>query len=75
LLKDENCAVLDYHAASSGDTSQTTGGNLSVPFSRVKNPKRKKLSFFLPFLGFFAIQDGTDGLSRNVGKELPLLDA
>jgi hypothetical protein len=27
---------------------------------------------FLFFLDFLALEDGTDGLSRNVGTELPL---
>jgi len=25
----------------------------------------------IPFLGFLALEDGTDRLSQNVGKELP----
>ena len=28
-----------------------------------------------PLLGFFTLEDGTDRLSRNVAKELPLLAA
>jgi hypothetical protein len=35
--------------------------NLSVPLSRIKNPRR------------MTPKDGTIGLSRSVGKELPLL--
>ena len=40
---------------------QTFRGNLSVPFSEVENPKG---------FGFSTPEDGTDRLSRNVGKEL-----
>jgi len=32
----DNCALLDYHAACSGNSSQTFRDNLSVPSSRVK---------------------------------------
>jgi len=38
-------------------------GNLSVPPTRVESP----------FLGFLTTEGGIDILSRNVGKELPLL--
>ena len=41
---DENCILLGYHAASSGNSYMT----------------------------FEALEDGTDRLTRNVGKELPL---
>jgi hypothetical protein len=34
---DENCAVLDYYAASSGNLVPTFLDNLSVPSSWVKN--------------------------------------
>jgi hypothetical protein len=37
----ENCALLDYYTASSGNFSQTFWDNLLVPFSRVMKPKRK----------------------------------
>jgi len=33
---DENCALLGYHAASSGNFLPTFRDNLSIPFSRVK---------------------------------------
>jgi len=57
--------------------------NLSVPSSRVKNPESFLVgkSFFFLFLHskkvfeFMALKDGTDRLSRNVGKKLPLLVA
>jgi len=34
----ENCPLLGYHAASSGNFLPMFQGNLSVPSSRVKNP-------------------------------------
>ena len=37
--EDENCALLVYYAASSGNFLQTFRDNLSVPSSRVKKPK------------------------------------
>jgi hypothetical protein len=37
--EDENCALLDYHAACSRYLLSTFRENLSVPFSRVKNPR------------------------------------
>jgi hypothetical protein len=60
---DENCALLGCYAASSGNSLPTFRDNLSVPSSRVKN------------LGHVTLEDGTDRLSRKVGKELPLLVA
>jgi hypothetical protein len=64
----DNSTPLDYYAANSGDSLPTFRENLSVPSSRVKNPRR-----FLkigPTLG-----DGTDRLSRNLSKELSQLAA
>jgi len=52
----ENCALLRYYAASSGNSLATFRDNLSVPPSRVKNLR--------PF------KDETDRLSRNFGKNL-----
>jgi len=40
---------------------------------QLKGQESKKKADFL--LGFFTPEDGTDRLSRNVGKELPLLAA
>ena len=57
---DENCALLGYDAASSGNTLPTFRDNLLVPSSRVKSK---------------SLEDGTDRLSRSVGKELSLLAA
>jgi hypothetical protein len=59
---DENCVLLGYYAAGGGITVPTIRDNQSVPSSGVK--KQKKLT----------LEDG-DRLSRNVGKELPLLAA
>ena len=39
--REENCAVLGYYAASSGNSLLTFRNNLSVPSSRVKNSKKK----------------------------------
>jgi len=36
---DENCAVLGYYAASSGNLLPTFRDNLSIPSSGVKNKK------------------------------------
>jgi len=36
---DENCALVGYYAASDGNSLPTLRDNLSVPSSRVKNPK------------------------------------
>jgi hypothetical protein len=36
----ENCALLGYYAASSGNSLTNFRDNLSVPSSRVKNPRR-----------------------------------
>jgi hypothetical protein len=65
---DEICALLGYHAASIGNPLPTFRDNVSVPSSRVKESQEEKL-FFLDFL---TLEDGTDTLSRNVGKGLPL---
>ena len=51
----ENCDLLDYYAASSGNFLPTFRYYLSVPSSGVDK------------------QDGTDRLSRNVDKKLPLI--
>jgi hypothetical protein len=36
----ENCYLLGYYAVCSGNSLPTLGDNLSVPLSRVKNPRR-----------------------------------
>ena len=58
----ENCALLGYNAANSGDFLPTFRDNLSVTSSGFKN-------------GFVNPDNETDRLSRNVGKKLPLLAA
>jgi len=58
----ETCSLLGYYAASSGNFLPTFRDNLSVASSGVKN------SPLTP-------EDGTDRLSQNVGKKLPLLAA
>jgi len=59
----ENCILLGYYAASSRNFLPMFRNSLSVPYSGFMNPKG---------LGFLNPEDGTDGLSRNVGKKLPL---
>jgi len=39
LKADESCALLGYHAASSRNSLATFRGILSVPSSRVNNPR------------------------------------
>jgi len=51
---------MDYYAASSGNSLPTFRDKLSVPSSGFK---------------ILIIENGTDRLSRSVGKELPLLAA
>jgi hypothetical protein len=43
---DENCVVLGYYAASSGDSLPTFRDNLSVPSSKVKNLENSSLAEF-----------------------------
>jgi len=62
---DENCALLGYYAASSGNFLPKFRDNVLVSSSGVKNPKE----------GLFILEGGIDMLSRNVGKKLPLLAA
>ena len=59
---DENCILLGYYTASSGNALPVFQDNLSVQSSRV------------PFV-FLTLKDGTDRLSQSVGKELSLLAA
>jgi len=49
--------ALGYYAARIGNSVSKFRDNLSVPFLRVKNPR--------------GLEDETDRLPRNVGKELP----
>ena len=61
---DEICALLGYYAASSGIPLPTFRDNVSVPSTRVKKSRKKK--------DLLTLEDGTDTLSRNVGKRIPL---
>jgi len=56
---DVNCALLSYYAVRSGNLLATFRDKIRVPSSRIKNPTS-------------TLEDGTDGLSRNVGKKLRL---
>ena len=60
---DENCVLLGYYGAGGGNSVPTIRDNQPVPSSAVKNHKKPTL------------EDGTDRMSRNVGKELTLLAA
>jgi len=40
VVDDENYAILSYYAGSSGNFRQKFRENLSVPFSRFKNPQQ-----------------------------------
>ena len=62
----DNCALLGHYASSSGSLLPTFRDNLAVPSSGVKNPEEN------PFL---YLEDGNDGLSRNVSKTFPPLYA
>jgi hypothetical protein len=61
---DEIFALLAYYAASSDNSLPTFRDNVSVPSSRVKTKSN-----------FFTLEDGTDTLSRNVGKGVLLYAA
>jgi len=79
----ENCALLGYYAACSGNSLPTFRDSISVPPSRVEYPKRKpgNLVYIGVYIGinkgflfgYSTLEKGTDRLSRNVGK--PLLAA
>ena len=55
---DEICALLGYFAASTDNPLATFRDNASVPSSRASKSK--------------TLEDGTDTLSLNTGKGLPL---
>jgi hypothetical protein len=59
---DDICDLLGYYAASSGKSLPTLRDNVSVPSSKGHEN----------FLEFLSLEDRTDTLSRNIGKELPL---
>jgi hypothetical protein len=58
-MEHEICALLGYYAASCGNCLLMFRDNVSVPSLWVKS------------LGLLTREDGTDLLSRNVGKQLP----
>ena len=60
-MSDENCALLDYYAVSSRSFLQTLRTTYRY---HLQEPRIKK-----------ECEYGTDMLSRNVGKKLPLLAA
>jgi hypothetical protein len=59
---DEICALLGYYVQSSENLLPAFRDNVSVPSSTVKKSKKN----------FLILENGTDKLSRNVGKGLPL---
>jgi hypothetical protein len=62
---DEICALLGCYAASSGNPLPMFRDNISVPSSRAKKSSEASLEFL-------TLENGTDTLSRNIGKGLPL---
>jgi hypothetical protein len=65
IRSEDICAFLGYYAASSGNPLPTFRDNVSAQIF-------KGQEVFLDFLDFLTLEDRTDTLSRNVGKELPL---
>ena len=59
----EICALLGFYAAQNGSLLPTFRDNISLPSASVK------------VQDYFNLGDGTDRLSRNVGKELPFYAA
>jgi hypothetical protein len=64
----EKYALLACYTASSGNSLPTFRDNLSIASSRDNNPRI--LDHLI--VEFSTLEDGTNMLSRNVGKELPL---
>jgi hypothetical protein len=61
----ESCALLGYYTALSGSSVPTFRGTTNRSHLQgLRSP------FF--FVDFLTLEDGTDTLSRNVGKESPL---
>ena len=65
---DETGALLRHYAFYSGNSLPPFRDNLSVSSSRVKIQEDRQLLF----LHFLTLEDGTDRVPRNGGKELPL---
>jgi hypothetical protein len=61
LTVDENCALLGHDAASTANSFPTFRDNLSVSSSGVNGSR-------------LTPEGGIDRLSRNVGRQLPVLD-
>ena len=53
---DENCSLLGYYGASSGNSIPMFWDNLFVPSSRVKNPRRKLVIQYM-----VCVRKGVDG--------------
>jgi hypothetical protein len=62
IIWEENCVLLGYYTASSGILSDVSGQPIGPKFMGQESE-------------FFTSEVGTDKLSRNVGKNLPLLAA
>jgi hypothetical protein len=78
--KTKNCALLGHYATNSGNVFYRRFGTNCWPIFRGQESKRTRkdyLGFLIPEdkgrFGFLTPEDGTDGLSRNVGKKLPVL--
>jgi hypothetical protein len=83
-LLDENCSLLYYYAASSGNCLPNFRDNISVPFSGPKNPKITHsyylVSAILSLLYIFTVDGCTQcphvcqlhGISNNILKSLLL---
>jgi hypothetical protein len=60
--QNEICGLLEYYSAYGGNSLPTFRNNLLVPSSSV-------------FLDLWTLEGGTDNLTQNTGKELPLYAA
>ena len=80
-MYDKICALLGYYAAYSGNSLPTFRDNLSDTSSRVKKSitLHSPTTFFkgeeIQIFHFSTLENGTNRLSRNVGKELPIYAA
>jgi len=73
ILCAEIFALMDYYAAYGDNYLPTFRDNLSIPSSNVKKSKKSVSSSRAKksFLYLLTLEEGTDRLSRNVGKEIP----
>ena len=62
---DDLCTLLGYYAASSGSSVPTFRHNLSAPIFKDQEVQEENVDFL-------TLEDETDRLCRNVGRELPL---